>query len=87
MSVYFVDPNFLAHGTDSSKVENLNSSEIETIVGCQEDLLGIHTPLYIRALQKEEKPLELFPDLVLNKKYIKYEHPDTYLFQIDPKDK
>ena len=87
MSVVFVDTKFLAHNIESTQIENKNTSEIESIVGCEENLLGIHTPLYIRSLQKDENPLSLFPDLLVNQKYIKYEHPTTYLIQTDPKDK
>lgn len=86
MSVVFVDTDFLSHNFESNKIENQNATEVESIVECQQGLLGIHTPLYIRNFKKEENPLSLFPELINNKKYIKYDHPTTYLVQMDPKD-
>lgn len=63
----------------SDSLIDLKTSEILSKMQNESKYLYIHTPLYVKPLQMDSYPLKDFNDLVVSKKFIKFEKPDYYL--------
>lgn len=85
MKVVYVDPSLISHTFDKSVLENKTASEIGPIINCKSEQIAIHTPLFIRRLESDSTPINNYPDLLVQTDYKKYNRPNTFLLELDPK--
>ena len=78
MSVVYIGKDKIVQNFDASTLTNKTTKEISKIINCPANL-AIHTPFCIEVLHSSEKPTELYPDLVVQKKFAKYNYPPTFL--------
>ncbi|KAH0793732.1 Kelch motif family protein [Histomonas meleagridis] len=68
-------------------VEELDKMLVKQSRKTESEILSISTPEYRMALQPNDKPLELFPQLVKEKKPMKYGRPDYFIAIVDKTEK
>ncbi|OHS92842.1 hypothetical protein TRFO_40822 [Tritrichomonas foetus] len=64
---------------DADELFDMTTNEILMLFLTTSENLFIHTPYFSRKLEPNEKPLQLFPNLILYTKYRAHYRPDFYL--------